>query len=276
MTKIALIQMRVTSSKADNLRSAAAFVSSCAAQGAELVVLPEMFCCPYQASLFPSYAEPAGGDAWCALAEMARENRVTLIGGSMPEVDEAGRVYNTCFIFGADGKQLGRHHKMHLFDIDVSGGQRFRESDTLSPGNEITLVDAPAGRFGVAICYDVRFPELARLMALQGASALVYPGAFNMTTGPAHWETLFRARALDNQVYTLGCAPARDEAASYVSYGNSIAVSPWGDVVGRLGAEEGTLLVELDWEREAKVRRELPLLKHRRTDVYEIGVKRNE
>src|SRR5574338_120581 len=220
MTKLttALIQMRVTADKAENLHSAEKWIQHCASQGAALVMLPEMFCCPYDSAGFPKYAEPQGGAIWQFLQTVAGEQHITLVGGSMPEIDEAGRIYNTCFIFDPLGRQIGRHRKMHLFDIDVSGGQQFRESDTLSPGNQITVVDTAFGKLGVAICYDVRFPELARLMALQGAKILAYPGAFNMTTGPAHWEILFRTRALDNQVFTLGCAPARNVNAGYVSY----------------------------------------------------------
>jgi predicted amidohydrolase len=273
MTKVtaALIQMCVTADKAANLRDAAGWIARGAGQGARLVVLPEMFCCPYASSAFPRYAEPENGPAWQALSDAARREQVYLVGGSMPEVDEAGRVYNTCYVFDPRGQQVGKHRKMHMFDIDVQGGQRFRESDTLSPGSQVTVVEADFGRLGVAICYDVRFPELARLMALRGARVLAYPGAFNMTTGPAHWELLFRMRALDNQVYALGCSPARDESAGYVAYGHSIAVSPWGSPVGQLGAQEGLLLAELDFDEVERVRRELPLLQHRRTDVYELS-----
>lgn len=262
--------MRVTDDKAANLRAAASWIDRCAAEGAALVILPEMFCCPYQSAAFPKYAEPEGGQIWQALAEAAARAKVTLVGGSMPEIDPQGRIYNTCYIFDPRGRQIGRHRKMHLFDIDVTGGQRFRESDTLSPGGEVTVVETDFGKLGVAICYDLRFPELARLMALQGAKLLVYPGAFNMTTGPAHWEILFRTRALDNQVFALGCAPARDEQAGYVSYGNSMVASPWGSVTARMGAEEGRLPAEIDLGEVERVRRELPLLQHRRADVYEL------
>jgi len=268
--------MRVTADKAGNLTAAGDWVSRCAGEGAALVVLPEMFCCPYDTAAFPQYAEPEGGPAWQALADAARQAKVYLVGGSMPEVDPAGRIYNTCYIFDPRGRQIGKHRKMHLFDIDVAGGQRFRESDTLSPGSQVTVVDTEFGRLGVAICYDLRFPELARLMALRGAKILVYPGAFNMTTGPAHWEFLFRTRALDNQVYLLGCAPARDESAGYVSYANSLAASPWGHVLARLGAEEDRLLAELDLDEVERVRRQLPFLQHRRTDVYRLVELPNE
>lgn len=267
---IALVQMRVTADKGENLHAAKNWIDRCASEGAELVMLPEMFCCPYDATVFPKYAEPEGGPAWQALSDAARHSGVTLVGGSMPEIDATGRIYNTCYIFDPTGQQIGKHRKMHLFDIDVTGRQRFRESDTLSPGSQVTVVETGFGRMGVAICYDVRFPELARLMVLQGAKILAYPGAFNMTTGPAHWEILFRTRALDNQVYTLGCAPARNTTAGYVSYGHSMVVSPWGSVVGQIGAEEGRLLAELDLEEIERVRRELPLLQHRRKDMYDL------
>ncbi len=278
MTKLltALIQMKVTVDKAGNLRAAAGWIRRCASQGAALVVLPEMFCCPYDSAVFPQYAESEGGPVWQALASAARNEHVTLVGGSMPEIDPDKRIYNTCYIFDSSGQQIGKHRKMHLFDIDVTGdaagngGQRFRESDTLSPGSQVTVVDTAFGKLGVAICYDIRFPELARLMALQGAKILAYPGAFNMTTGPAHWEILFRTRALDNQVYTLGCAPSRDMNAGYISFAHSLVVSPWGSIIDQLSAEEGCLLAEIDLDEVERVRRELPLLQHRRTDVYEL------
>ena len=269
----ALVQMQVTADKAANLRAAAEWIGRCAADGARLVMLPEMFCCPYQSAAFPRYAEAQGGPAWQALAEAARQAQVYLVGGSMPEIDASGRIYNTCYIFDPHGQQIGKHRKMHLFDIDVTGGQRFRESDTLSPGSEITVVETDFGRLGVAICYDIRFPELARLMALRGARILAYPGAFNMTTGPAHWEILFRTRALDNQAYLLGCAPARDEGAGYISYGHSIVVSPWGRVVAQLDAAQDRLLAEIDLDEVERVRRELPVLQHRRADVYHLSEK---
>jgi predicted amidohydrolase len=269
--KLALIQMKVSSDKERNLQTAEQQIEQCARMGAELVVLPEMFCCPYQTSSFPAYAEQEGGLIWSRLSAAARRNQVYLVGGSMPELDDAGKVYNTCFIFDRIGQQIGKHRKMHLFDIAIRGGQHFRESDTLSPGSQVTLVETEFCKLGVAICYDLRFPELARLMVLGGAKIMVFPGAFNLTTGPAHWEILFRVRALDNQVYALGCAPARDESASYHSYGNSLVVSPWGDVLGRLGAEEGFLMQEIDLDEVERIRQELPLLQHRRTDCYEVS-----
>ena len=268
--KLAQIQMHVTADKAANLRHAEELLRS--VRGADMAILPEMFCCPYDNSCFRAYGEPAGGAAYQMLSRTARELGLWLVGGSLPELDD-GRVYNTSFVFDPQGVCVARHRKMHLFDIDVEGGQRFRESDTLSPGNDVTLFDTPWGRMGLCICFDLRFEELARCMCLRGAKVIFVPAAFNMTTGPAHWELLFRQRAVDNQCFTVGVSPARDEQGSYVAYGNSIAVDPWGAVLCRAGAEETTLYADLDVERLEAVRAQLPILSARRTDLYEVREK---
>jgi predicted amidohydrolase len=187
----------------------------------------------------------------------------------MPERD-GERIYNTSFVFDPQGRQIARHRKMHLFDIDVAGGQRFFESDTFTAGRDVTVFDVGSVRIGLCICFDMRFPELARLMALQGAQITIVPAAFNMTTGPAHWEIMFRERAVDNQVFTVGVAPARDEHGPYVSYGNSIVCSPWGDVIRRAGADEWLEVVDLDLAAVTRVRAQLPLLSARREDLYEL------
>jgi omega-amidase len=266
--KIGLIQMRVINSKEKNLQKAGEMIGKARQLGAEVVVLPEMFNCPYDNKYFPLYAEKEGGVSWQAMSRIARTNKIYLVGGSIPEIDEENRIYNTSFVFDSQGEQVAKHRKMHLFDIDVKGGQYFKESDTLTAGNRVTVFDTPYGKFGLVICYDFRFPELSRILALRGAKFICVPGAFNMTTGPAHWELLFRTRALDNQVYTIGVAPARDESASYVSYGNSLIVDPWGKVLNRLTGEEEILVEEIDLTRIETVREELPLLKHLRNDVY--------
>ena len=274
--KASVVQMPVSSDKLANIRLASAYIHEAAISGADLVVLPEMFCCPYQTANFPVYAEKEGGEHWSLMAGSARDNQVYLVAGSMPELDEAGRAFNTAYVFDRQGKQIGKHRKMHLFDIDVTGGQKFKESETLSPGSQVTVFDTEFCKVGLMICYDVRFPELSRLMVDQGAKIIIVPAAFNMTTGPAHWEILFRTRALDNQVFMVGAAPARQTDASYVSYGNSIIVSPWGDVMVRLDETEGMASAELDLDKVEKVRRELPLLAHRRLDIYSLTSKKRE
>lgn len=271
----AAIQMRTCADKAENLRTAAEYVRRLAAKGGQdIVVLPEMFCCPYQTELFPVYAEEEGGPSCEAMSLLARECGVYLIAGSMPERDDGGRIYNTSYVFNREGKQIGKHRKVHLFDINVKGGQCFQESATLTAGDSLTVFDTEFGRMGVMICFDIRFPEWTRLMADAGARAVFVPAAFNMTTGPAHWELSFRARALDNQIWMLGCAPARDETAGYISWGHSICTDPWGRVVAALDEKEGILETDLDLDDADDIRGQLPLLAGRRQDLYHIDAGR--
>jgi len=267
--RIALIQMPVTADKQQNITTACKKIRAAAAQDIDLAVLPEMFCCPYENSCFRSYGEEENGPAQTALSSLAAELGIYLVGGSIPELAD-GNVYNTSFVYDRQGNLLAKHRKVHLFDIDVAGGQRFRESDTLSPGNSITTFDTEFGKMGVCICFDLRFEELARCMCLRGVKAIFVPAAFNMTTGPAHWELLFRQRAVDNQCFTVGVSPARNEAASYVAYGNSLVSDPWGTLLCRAGSEETTLFADLDFARLDAVRQQLPILSARRTDLYEV------
>ena len=188
----------------------------------------------------------------------------------MPEKSEDGKIYNTAYVFDREGKQIAKHRKAHLFDIDVKGGQYFKESDTLSAGNKATVFDTEFGTFGICICYDFRFPELSRLMALKGAKLIFVPAAFNMTTGPAHWELMFRSQAVNNQVFAVGTAPSRMAGASYQSWGHSIVTDPWGAVVSQMDEKEGMSITEIDLERADEVREQLPLLKQRRTDIYTL------
>jgi len=241
---------------------------------ADFITLPEMFCCPYQVENFPRYAEEEKGLMWQACSDLARVHRVYLSAGSMPERDQSGRVYNTAYVFDRSGGQIARHRKMHLFDIDVKGGQRFKESETLAAGNSVTTFETEFGTFGLCVCYDFRFPELGRLMTLRGAQAILVPAAFNMTTGPAHWETMFRSQALNNQVFAVGTAPAREERAFYTSWGHSIVTDPWGQVVSQMDERQGVRITDLDLGRVQEVREQLPLLRHRRTDIYTLEEKR--
>lgn len=268
--KIAAIQMSTVADKMENVRTVKAYLEKIKDKNPDFVILPEMFCCPYQTENFPIYAEKEGGPVWQQLSGYAKQYGIYLIGGSMPEKDAEGNVYNTSYIFDREGKQIGKHRKVHLFDIDVKGGQTFKESDTLTAGDSDTVFDTEFGKIGVMLCFDIRFPELSRMMVNDGAKVIFVPAAFNMTTGPAHWELSFRTRALDNQIYMVGCAPARDVSAGYISWGHSIVTDPWGRVTGMLDENEGILLAELDMDYEEQVREELPLLKSRRKDMYKL------
>ena len=173
-----LIQMGAGMDKEENLLRAAEFVKKCKEKEADIAVLPEIFNGPYSNDYFRPYAEPVKGKSWKALSRMAKDNQLWLVGGSIPEIDEEGKVYNTSFVFDPEGGQVARHRKMHLFDIDVKGGQSFKESDTFTAGDEVTVFDTPWGKIGLCICFDFRFPELSRLMVLGGAQVLVVPAAW--------------------------------------------------------------------------------------------------
>ena len=264
--KIGMAQLNVSADKKKNIAEAKAAIDKLA--DADIIVLPEIWNGPYDTKCFREYGETEkDGESIKMLSEMAAKLGKIIVGGSISELD-GDRVYNTSFVFDGQGKIIAKHRKMHLFDIDVKGGQSFKESLVLSAGEDVTVFDTPFCKVGLCICYDYRFPELARLMALKGAQIIIVPAAFNMTTGPAHWEIMFRSRSLDNQIYSVGVAPARDENGGYVSYANSIAVSPWGDVIKRFGEKEQLEITELDLDRLYEIREQLPLLKHRREDVY--------
>ncbi|NCC16184.1 MAG: carbon-nitrogen hydrolase family protein [Clostridia bacterium] len=267
--KLALIQMQVKSTPEENLVKAKTLLAKAVKEKIDIAVFPEMFACPYDNSCFPRFAMDKDDPFLKEIGALALEYGIYIVAGSVPEKFK-NKIYNTSFVFDPKGRRVERHRKMHLFDIDVEGGQRFMESDVLTPGEDFTTFHTPWGKLGLMICYDIRFPELARLLALHGAKGIIVPAAFNMTTGPAHWELSFRARALDNQVYMAGVAPARDTTASYVAWGHTISTDPWGTVLTQLEEKEDIAFVEWDMEKLEKVRRELPLLKHRRRDLYHL------
>ena len=266
--KFALCQMNVVDDFNKNMETCTSMILK-SSKNADFIVLPEMFNCPYENNKFIEYAEYKT-TTLNTISKLANENNVYILAGSIPEKDSDNKIYNTSYLFNRKGEIIAKHRKMHLFDIDVKGKIYFKESDTLTAGNSITLADTEFGKIGIGICYDIRFPELARAMALEGAKILIYPGAFNLTTGPAHWELLFKSRALDNQVFCIGVSPACNMDADYHAYGHSIIVNPWGEVISQGNNEEEIIFAEIDLNEIKKVREELPLLKNRRKDIYEI------
>ena len=268
--KLALCQMNVIDNKDENLKTASSMIARSVDENADFIVLPEMFNCPYSNDKFIEYQESEKDSPTLDLiSELACKNNVYILAGSIPEKEDK-KLFNTSYLFNRKGKIIAKHRKMHLFDIDVKDMITFKESDVLTAGDEFTIADTEFGKIGIGICYDVRFPELARIMVENGALALFYPGAFNMTTGPAHWELLFRSRALDNQVFCIGVAPALNEDAGYHSYGHSIIANPWGEVIAQAGQKEELIISEINLDEIKKIREELPLLKNKRKDLYEV------
>mgnify|MGYP005847336313 CR=1 FL=1 len=264
---LAVCQLKVTSNKEQNLLKAEKMIAKAALKGAEFVILPEMFNCPYQNNAFLKFAETFPGISTDLISRLAQKFSVYIIGGSIPEKYRS-KIYNTSYSFDKSGKLAAKHRKIHLFDINIENGITFKESDILSPGDKITVFDTEYCKIGIAICYDMRFPELIRKMTLCGASIIIIPAAFNMITGPAHWHITARTRALDNQIYFICASPARDLKAGYVAYGHSLAVDPWGKIIAEAGIKEEILHFEIDLDYLEKVRMELPLLKHRREEIY--------
>ena len=268
--KLALCQMNVIDNKEDNVKTASLMIDESVSKNADFIVLPEMFNCPYSNDKFIEYGEEEKNSYTLnKISLLAKKNNVYILAGSIPEKDN-GKLYNTSYLFDKEGNIIAKHRKMHLFDIDVKGKITFKESDVLTAGDSFTIAETDFGKIGIGICYDIRFPELARVMVENGALILFYPGAFNMTTGPAHWELLFRSRALDNQVFCVGVAPALNKDASYHSFGHSIIASPWGEIIAEASEKENLILCEIDLDEIKKVREELPLLKNKREDLYEV------
>jgi predicted amidohydrolase len=267
--KISLLQMKVLSTPLANLDKIDKFLSEAHRRGTDIAVLPEMCCCPYENDAFVKYAMEENDLFIRELSHYAKKYNLILVAGTVPEKTSEG-IYNTSFVFDTSGKIIARHRKIHLFDINIENGQYFKESDTFLAGKDIMKFDTKWGKIGLMICYDIRFPELSRLMA-DDVKLIIVPASFNFSTGPKHWELLFRARAVDNQVYMAGCSAATDYQSSYQSWGHSIITNPWGDVSKQLDNGEEILTENLDFSYVEKVRQELPLLQHRRADLYRLN-----
>ena len=258
-----------------------------------LLMLPEIWNAPYAAARFGDFAEmlPEPGSllaegpspSLAMVAQLAKRHGVSVIAGSIPERGVDGRLYNTATVIDTEGRLCAKHRKLHLFDVDIPGGICFRESDSLTAGEHLTVLDGagdPLGTgltqppgLGLLICYDIRFPELALLMQQQlGTDVIACPAAFNTTTGPRHWHLLMRARAVDTQCFVLACSTACPEGGEgYPSYGHSMVVDPWGSVVAEAGSGEQVLHAELDLAQVALARQAIPTSIQRRHDLYRLA-----
>jgi predicted amidohydrolase len=263
---LAVGQWPVSESKEKNLERAESSLRAAAQKGAGLCVLPEMFQTPYDLGRMRSSAEPATGPALERLRGLAKELKVFVVAGSICE-REKDRLFNTAFVLGSAGEVLGYHRKIHLFDVSLPS-VKVRESAVFSPGERPLVIETPMCRLGVCVCYDTRFPDVFRYFEERGVDVVAIPAAFSRVTGAAHWHLLMRSRAVDYQVYLAAACPAPVESASYVAYGHSLVVDPWGTVLAEAGEGEETVFAEVSVQKLEKVRRELPLLKHRRADLY--------
>lgn len=264
--KIAALQMVATPDVDRNLDAAARLIAQAAAAGAQLVALPEYFCLMGRRDDDKLRAAEALGDGPIqrCLAGAARRHGLWVVGGTLPlQASDAGHALNTCLVYGPDGQTAARYDKIHLFAFD-NGRERYDEGRTLHAGHTPVAFDAAGARVGLSICYDLRFPELYRALMKPPCDLLVVPAAFTYTTGQAHWELLLRARAVENQCYVLAAAQGGTHENGRRTWGHSLIVDPWGEVLACQAEGEGVVMAELSSSRLHDVRQQLPALQHRR------------
>jgi len=265
--KIAALQMTSGADVGENLSVAGRLLAEASAAGAQVAVLPENFSfMGVRDNDKRAIAEPDGdGPVQQFLSRQARELSLCIIGGTTPIASQqGGRVAAACLVYGADGRRLARYDKIHLFDVDIPGREEsYRESAHIAPGAHPVLVPTPAGLLGLSVCYDMRFPELFRLMAAAGAEYFSVPSAFTVPTGRAHWETLLRARAIENLCYVVAAAQWGRHPSGRETYGDSLIVDYWGNVLSRLPSGSGITMAEIDRVAQQKTRLEFPALRHR-------------
>jgi predicted amidohydrolase len=267
---VALVQLDPGADKAANVEAAFERVEEAAARGADAVLLPESFHVRGPSALRFETSEPIPGPLSRRLAEAAGRLGITLVAGSYNEkLDRPDRLHNTGLVFGPDGSTLATYRKIHLFDAQFEGRFVARESSRNLPGDRAVTVDTEIGTLGVTICYDLRFPELFRTLALMGAEVFTVPSNFARHTGKDHWEPLLRARAIENGAYVLAPATCGDEGG-FAAYGRSMVVDPWGTVIAQAPDGPGVILADLDLERVRAVRQQLPSLANRRPETYRL------
>jgi predicted amidohydrolase len=266
--RVACVQMTSRADKAANLERAETLVARAAATGADVVVLPEKWNAIGSADVLHAAAESLdGGESATAMSEWARRHGIVLVGGSITERREGReKLSNTCAVYGPDGELVAAYRKIHLFDVEVAG-LVYRESEAEEPGEEPVVAQAE-WPIGLSVCYDVRFPELYRILALEGALLVTVPAHFTLHTGKDHWEPLLRARAIENQLYVAAAAQIGETIPGRWSYGRSLIADPWGLVLALAPDEETVIAAELDLRRLQEVRAKLPSLAQRQPDAY--------
>jgi predicted amidohydrolase len=264
--RVAAVQLNSNGDKARNLTAAERLVRDAARAGAELVALPEKWNLLAAGEMHAAEAEPLDGPSLGAARGWARELGIHLLAGSITERASDG-VYNTSVLIGPHGGDLAAYRKIHMFDVDV-GGVSYRESEHERAGTEIVTAAVGGIDVGLTVCYDLRFPELYRILALRGARLIAIPSAFTTTTGKDHWEVLLRARAIENQVFVLAPGQVGEAPPHYSSFGRSSIVDPWGVVLATAPDEECFVVAELDLAAQERVRASLPSLANRRPQAY--------
>ncbi len=267
--KVAVVQMNSGDDKGANIDAARDGIDRAAATGARLVALPEVWTYLGPVSGNAGAAETIPGPLTDELAERAREHGIFLhIGSFFERVEREQRLYNTSVVFGPDGHEIARYRKIHLFDVDIAADTAYQESTTIAPGEEIVTFDLDGITVGLTICYDLRFPELFRILALRGADVIILPSAFTMATGKDHWEPLIRARAIENAVYMIAPGQVGQHPPGLWCHGRSMIGDPWGLVVAQASDEPTVITATLDFGNQQRIREQIPSLSNRLPDRY--------
>ncbi|MFQ6066879.1 MAG: carbon-nitrogen hydrolase family protein [bacterium] len=268
---VAAIQINSVNNKEVNLKKAERFIRFSAEEGAKIVALPEMFNFSGTLKEKKENAEPVPGPTINRLKELAEKFRIYLLGGSILEsAEEKGKniFYNTSILLSSQGEIIARYRKMHLFDVTLPDGSWRRESELITPGKEIVQVATSEAVFGLSICYDLRFPELYRRLAKKGVQVVFIPSAFALETGKDHWETLVKARAIENQFYVIAPNQTGKDCKGKSYWGKSMIVDPWGTILAKAPEKESLIFAEIDLSYQQKIRKNLPSLSHMRKDLF--------
>jgi predicted amidohydrolase len=276
MGKVAAIQMTSGHLVEDNLAAAGQLLREAKEQEADIACLPENFSFIglKDADKLKVAETPGDGPIQQFLSDTARQLKLWILGGTtVIKGDSATRVANTSLLFDADGKQVARYDKIHLFDVSIPGrDERYLESTHVTPGRDVVLADTPVGKLGLSVCYDMRFPELYRDLVSRGAEWLAMPAAFTVPTGRAHWETLLRARAIENLCYVVAPAQSGTHTSGRETYGDTLIVDYWGQVLSRLAKGNGVITADIDLQKQAETRARFPALDNRRLGVPSAAV----
>jgi predicted amidohydrolase len=268
MNKIAAIQMTSAADVKENLAQAAELIAKATTAGAKLIVLPENIALMGKSDADKLKISENFGSGYIQdfFALQAQQNKVWIVAGTIPlKTENQNKIRAACLVFNSEGACVARYDKIHLFDAQVQRNlEIYEESRTVEAGSKVVVIDSPVGRVGLAICYDIRFPELFRMLSQQGAEIIVIPAAFTIKTGKAHWELLMRARAVENICYTVGAAQTGTHENGRKTFGHSMIVNPWGEVMDCLPEKTGMVIAEVDLKKLHEIREDFPLLSHRR------------
>ncbi|MDR4505325.1 MAG: carbon-nitrogen hydrolase family protein [Candidatus Scalindua sp.] len=265
---IAAVQFCATEDKKENLTLLNQFIQSAIKKNADIVVLPEVSNCCGRKEVMVENAEQIPGYTTDFFSDIAKKSGISIVCGSIFEKAEKNKVFNTSVIVGSDGEILAKYRKIHLFDVDISGGIRYKESGHVTAGDEIVSVNLGNFDAGLVICYDLRFCEIFRVLALRGAKIIFLPAAFTLATGKYHWEPLIKARAIENQVFIVAANQIGTSQNNITCYGKSMIVDPWGRVLAEAEDDENIICAEIDLAVLDTVRAEIPTFNHRRIDLY--------